>query len=190
MFLFLAINTSFLYLCCGLRIREGNEERSLLLFSDMNMEKHIDLITRLINEMVLEEPGYFLVDVKEKSGNKFQVYVDADQGASLGTILSFHRRLYKKIEEEGIFAEGDFALEVSSPDLDEPLKLLRQYIKNIGRMVEVLQKDGEKLAGTLLSTTATGIVVEETKGKNKKKEVLQHTISFENIKTTIIQVVF
>ncbi len=154
------------------------------------MEKNIELITRLITELIAKEDGYFLVDVKETSGNKFQIYIDADQGASLGTILSFHRRLYKTLEEGAFFDEGNFALEVSSPDLDEPLKLLRQYIKNIGRMVEVVQKNDEKLAGTLLSASATEIVVEETKGKNKKKEVIQHEISFENIKTTTIQVVF
>ena len=154
------------------------------------MEKNIELITRLITELVAKEEGYFLVDIKESLGNKFQIYIDADQGASLGTILSFHRRLYKILEEGAFFDEGNFALEVSSPDLDEPLKLLRQYVKNIGRKVEVLKKDGEKIEGTLLSATENEVVLEETKGKNKKKEVIQHEISFENIKTTTIQVVF
>ncbi len=171
-------------------MKEGNDERSLLLLSDMNMGNHLDYITQQINEMVSEEPGYFLVEVKEQKGNNFQIYIDADQGANLGTLLSFHRRLYRKMEEEGRFAEGDFAMEVSSPDLDEPIKLVRQYIKNIGRQVEVVKKDGEKLSGSLLSVTETGIVLEETKGKNKKKEVIQHDIFFENIKTTTIQVVF
>ena len=156
----------------------------------MNMAQHSDFITQYINEMVAEEPGYFLVDVKENKGNKFQIYIDADQGANLGKILSFHRRLYKKLEEEVFLGDGNFELEVSSPDLDEPLKLLRQYVKNIGRKVEVVKIDGEKVEGTMTAANESGIELEEIKGKNKKKETVQHEISFENIKTTIVQVVF
>ena len=33
----------------------------------------------------------------------------------------------KLIESSGLFPADDFSLEVSSPGLDEPLKLLRQY---------------------------------------------------------------
>ena len=49
-----------------------------------------------------------------------------------------------------------FHLEVSSPGLDEPLKLHRQYLKNIGRKVEVLLKDGRKIEGKLLEVNETG----------------------------------
>jgi ribosome maturation factor RimP len=81
-------------------------------------------------------------------------------------------------------------LEVSSPGLDEPLKLRRQYLKNIGRGVEVTRIDGEKNEGKLLQVGETEIVVEEEKGKGKKKELVQHTIPFDNIKSTKIQIKF
>jgi ribosome maturation factor RimP len=79
---------------------------------------------------------------------------------------------------------------VSSPGLDEPLKLHRQYLKNIGRSVEVTLLDGTKTEGVLKEAAEEQITVEETKGKNKKKETVLHTIPFNNIKTTKVQVIF
>jgi ribosome maturation factor RimP len=98
--------------------------------------------------------------------------------------------LYKKLEEATLFPGGDFSLEVSSPGLDEPLKLHRQYKKNIGRQVELILLDGARTEGRLLEVSEDGVIVEEIKGKNKKREVINHAFLFENIKTTKIQVVF
>jgi ribosome maturation factor RimP len=74
--------------------------------------------------------------------------------------------------------------------LDEPLKLYRQYLKNIGRYVEVLLKNGIKHEGKLVSATADQIVIEEEKTNKKIKEVVPHTISYDDIKTTKIQIKF
>jgi ribosome maturation factor RimP len=113
--------------------------------------------------------------------------------------VQYNRRLYKNIEESSFFPGGDFSLEVSSPGLDEPLKLHRQYLKNVGRDVEVIRKDGIKTEGKLLSATEAEIVIEEEKarlndkvgqGKNKKKEIVTHTVPFDNIKATKIQIKF
>jgi ribosome maturation factor RimP len=54
----------------------------------------------------------------------------------------------------------------------------------------LILQDGSKKEGRLLEVTEDGIIVEEIKGKNKKKEVINHTFLFDNIKTTKIQVVF
>jgi ribosome maturation factor RimP len=94
------------------------------------------------------------------------------------------------IESSGLFPADDFSLEVSSPGLDEPLKLMRQYHKNTGRKVEVLLKDGVKTEGVLKEVTDAGIKVEETRGKNKKKEIIEHNFPFDLIKSTKIQIVF
>jgi ribosome maturation factor RimP len=74
--------------------------------------------------------------------------------------------------------------------LDEPLKLERQYRKNIGRFVEVTMNDTSKKEGKLLETTEDGILIETEEGKNKKKVIKQETILFTDIKTTKIQVKF
>ena len=86
--------------------------------------------------------------------------------------------------------DGEFSLELSSPGVDEPLKLHRQYVKNVGRLVEVLTLDGQKVLGKLTGVTDTGFSVEEVKGKGKKQEIKLHTWQFEEIKTTTIQITF
>ena len=66
----------------------------------------------------------------------------------------------------------------------------RQYIKNIGRLVEVTQIEGKVLTGQLKEVGEKEITLVEEKGKNKKKEIVEHSIPFDNIKTTKIQIVF
>ena len=144
----------------------------------------------MVQALLAGEPGYFLVDIRIKPTNNIRVYIDGDQGISIEKCVQYNRALYKKLEESGLFPGGDFSLEVSSPGLDEPLKLHRQYKKNVGRQVELVFQDGSKIEGRLLEVSEDGVIVEEIKGKNKKKEVINHTFLFENIKTTKIQVVF
>ena len=150
----------------------------------------VKTIEGLVQNMLASEPGYFLVDVRVKPTNNVKVYIDGDQGISIEKCVQYNRALYKKLEEAALFPAGDFSLEVSSPGLDEPLKLLRQYKKNIGRQVELVLHDGSKVEGRLIEVSEDGVIVEETKGRNKKKEIVNHTFLFENIKTTKIQVVF
>lgn len=144
----------------------------------------------MMQALLAGEPDYFLVEVRIKPTNNIKVFIDGDQGISIEKCVQINRALYKKLEESGLFPGDDFSLEVSSPGLDEPLKMLRQYQKNIGRQVEILLQDGAKKEGRLVEVSEDGIIVEETKGKNKKKEVISHAFLFENIKTTKIQVVF
>jgi ribosome maturation factor RimP len=150
----------------------------------------VKTIEGLVEGLLAAEPEYFLVDVRIKPTNNVKVYIDGDQGISIEKCVRYNRALYKKLEEAGLFPNGDFSLEVSSPGLDEPLKLHRQYKKNIGRLVDLVLQDGSKIEGRLLEVSQDGIIVEETRGRNKKKEVINHAFLFDNIKTTKIQVVF
>ncbi|MBS1653505.1 MAG: ribosome maturation factor [Bacteroidetes bacterium] len=156
----------------------------------MSMDTPIKAIEEKTEELIRNQEGYFLVEVKIKPANNVKVFVDADNGASIDRLVQVNRQLYKWMEEAALFPGGDFSLEVSSPGLDEPLKLNRQYVKNIGRQVEVMLKEGTKIEGKLLGVNETAIVMEEEKGKNKKKELVQHTISFSDIKSTKIQIRF
>jgi ribosome maturation factor RimP len=154
------------------------------------MNETVKTIGELVQTILAAEPNYFLVDIKIKPTNNVKVYIDGDQGISIEKCVQFNRALYKKLEDIALFPNGDFSLEVSSPGLDEPLKLHRQYRKNVGRQVELILQDGSKAEGRLLDVSEDGIIIEETRGKNKKKEIVNHTFLFENIKTTKIQVVF
>ena len=144
----------------------------------------------MIEGILNDDPQYFLVEVKIRPTNNIKVFLDGDNGISIEKCIGYNRKLYKMIEESGLVPPDDFSLEVSSPGLDEPLKLYRQYKKNVGRKVEVLQKDGVKIEGVLKEVSEEEITIEETKGKNKKKQVIEHKISFESIKSTKIQIVF
>lgn len=156
----------------------------------MTIETQVQAVEKMIEGILNDDPQYFLVEVKIRPTNNIKVFLDGDNGISIEKCIGYNRKLYKMIEESGLVPPDDFSLEVSSPGLDEPLKLYRQYKKNVGRKVEVLQKDGVKIEGVLKEVSEEEITIEETKGKNKKKQVIEHKISFESIKSTKIQIVF
>ena len=163
---------------------------AVALFFEIMANETIKVVEGLVQALLANDSGYFLVEIRIKPTNNLKIFIDGDQGISIEKCVQINRALYKKLEESGLFPTGDFSLEVSSPGLDEPLKLLRQYKKNIGRQVELILQDGSKKEGRLMEVSEDGIIIEETKGKNKKKEVINHTFLFDNIKTTKIQVVF
>lgn len=98
----------------------------------------------MLNSVLAEEPEYFPVSVRIKPTNNIKVFIDGDNGITIEKCVRFNRALYKLIEESGMYPEGEFSLEVSSPGIDEPLKLHRQYTRNIGRDVEISFTDGTK----------------------------------------------
>ena len=153
----------------------------------MNSENLVMTLEAKLGELLTEMPGYFMVEISVKPTNNIKIFVDADQGAAIDQLSKLNRALYKWVEEN-LFPNGDFSIEVSSPGLDEPLKLDRQYLKNIGRFVDVLLKNGIKKEGKLLSVSDNEIVVEEEKGKGKKKELIEHKVLKEEIKSTKIQI--
>ncbi len=151
----------------------------------------------MIEEILVEEPVYFLVDLRIKPINNIKVFLDGDSGITIEKCVQVNRKLYKKLEEAAFYPAGDFSLEVSSAGLDEPLKSLRQYKKNIGRLVEVQLQDGTQKEGQLTDVSEEGIVLEVSTGKpvngklpSKKKEISSHSFLFNNIKSTKIQIVF
>jgi ribosome maturation factor RimP len=132
----------------------------------------------------------FPVEIKISPANDIKVFLDADDGITIEKCTVVNKALYKYIEESGLFADGNFSLEVSSPGVDEPLKLHRQYKKNTGRKVEVLLNDGNKIEGTLRDATDDAIVIEEKTGKGNKTIIKSTTILFNQIRHTTVLVTF
>ena len=83
----------------------------------------------------LLDTDIFLVNFQVKPTNNYKVYLDSDSGFTLEKSMKVNRQLRRAIEEAGIYPEGNYSLEVSSPGIDAPLKLRRQYQKNIGRIL-------------------------------------------------------
>jgi ribosome maturation factor RimP len=148
----------------------------------------LDTVKSILQTLL--EGDIFLVDLKVKPTNNIKIYLDADSGLGIERCIKINRALYKQIEEQGLYPDGDFSLEVSSPGVDEPLKLLRQYIKNKGRNVEVTYNDGTKKEGKLLEVGEDSITIEYTEGKGKKAVVHQPTIPFAEIKQTKVLIKF
>jgi len=171
-------------------LTEGNENVPFSFYNMATTDTLIQHIERMVDETISAEPEYFRVQVKIKPTNNVKVFIEGDNGISIEKCVKFNRSLYKKLDESGLFPEGDFSLEVSSPGLDEPLKLHRQYNRNVGRIVEVVFNDGSKKEGKLLQVAEADIIIEQTQGKGKKAVTQQLVIPFNNIKTTTVQIQF
>ena len=156
----------------------------------MQANEIIDLVRPVLDQLLREEPHYFCVSVKVKPTHNIKIYLDGDQGLSIEKCSFFNRKLYRIIEEAAWFEDGDFSLEVSSPGIDEPLVLNRQYHKNRGRKVKITFLDQSQKEGILKTVTDKDILIEWTEGKGKKAATQTLLIPFDQIKTTIVQVQF
>jgi len=144
--------------------------------------------TEQIRTMLVEELPHrdlFLVDVKASPGNRIVVYVDSMKGVSIDDCMAVSRYIGSKLDRE----VEDFELEVSSPGLDNPLKLLQQYLKNMGRVLEVITFDGAKTTGKLIMANEEAIrlevetLAEGDRGRNKVKVTRTWEKSMKEIKT-------
>ena len=178
------------YICSGERKCEGNDKRSLLFYTYMTIDEQIQQIEQFLQQVLEATPEYFTVSVRIKPTNNVKVFLDGDNGITIESCVKINRKLYKLIEEAGFYPEGEFSLEVSSPGLSEPLKLHRQYIKNVGRFVEVVFVDGTVKEGKLLEVLENEIIIEHSEGKGKKLVVQQIIVPINNIKTTTVQIKF
>ena len=141
-------------------------------------------ITKLVEEKIAGSDN-FLVEVKVTPG-KIIVTLDHPQGVKIDDCVAVSRFLQDQLEASGVFEKHE--LEVGSPGMEEPLKVLRQYHKRQGREVSVVTFDGMKRTGTLMSADENGIVLNEdivVKDGNKKTKSKQiNNIPFNNIKET------
>jgi len=156
----------------------------------MNVVTPLKNIKDFVAGITSQSETVFPVEVKISPANDIKVFLDTDDGITIEKCTSVNKALYKYIEDTGLFPDGNFSLEVSSPGVDEPLKLHRQYKKNIGRKVEVLMNDGTKTEGTLLKVSNEEIIVEEKTGKGNKTTIKTTTILFNQIKHTTVLITF
>jgi len=147
-------------------------------------------IEDFVNAQLMGSEDVFLLEVKVIPGNNIKVFLDADEGITIEKCIKINRALYNQIEESELFPNGDFSLEVSSPGIDEPLKLYRQYKKNIGRIIEVTMSDSTKKEGKLSIVNDDEIVIEEKTGQGKKAVIKTTNILFNQVKHTKVLVTF
>ena len=138
-------------------------------------------IEQLVGEKLTSE--MFIVEINVGAGNAISVTVDSFSGLSIDKCVEISRHIEHNLDRE----TEDFSLEVSSPGLTHPYKVLNQYKKNIGQEVEVVTRDGEKISGILMQAGEDGFTIEakvKTKVNGKKlDETKPVSFSFEQIKT-------
>lgn len=127
----------------------------------------------------------FVVDIAISISNDIIVYVDDMNGISIDEC----RRISQGIEEYLDRDKEDYSLEVSSPGLTNPFRVKEQFIKNIGKQIEIVYVDGEKIIATLKAIGDNTITVETstTKKVENKKVVETEQIEIERVNIKIVK---
>jgi len=152
----------------------------------MQTGEQIRIIEEKVNALLANHPSHFLVEIRIKPTNNVKVFVDADEGVILSDLIEYNRKLYRQLEESSLFPDGDFSLEVSSPGLDQPLQLSRQYKKNVGRNLKLTLKTGEVLSGKLTETGDDSIKITLPEPKKKSKVPIDTASLEKNIEMSAI----
>ena len=145
----------------------------------------------LVDEALALNDSLYLIDLSISTNNKIQVIVDGDNGVPLSECIRISRNVDNSFDRE----EEDFSLEVSTPDIAHPLKVKRQYIKNINRILKVKTSEQE-FEGTLVEADEEKIVLRwkarEPKpiGKGKVTVEKTATIDYKDIKEAKVKIVF
>lgn len=140
----------------------------------MNISEIIDAIGA---EIVAR--GLYIVDINISKDNDIELTIESEDGVvELDDCVAVSRFFESCFDRE----KEDYSLTVTSAGLDQPFKVLKQYLKAIGKKVEVQLKGGKKMVAVLEaadeeSVTLKYTVKESVEGK-KKKELVEHVDRF------------
>lgn len=149
-------------------------------------------VQELLDAALAEKQELFLIEMTISPDNKILVVLDGDKGVNLQDCIDVSRAIEHNLDRE----EYDFGLEVASAGATSPLKMLRQYNKNIGRKVKLVTVNQEKYEATIAEVRGTSIVLQwkareaKTVGKGKVTVEKEAVIPFENIKEASIIISF
>ena len=140
-------------------------------------------VETLLEAFLEEEKTLFLISLKIGSDNSIRIILDGDQGVTLKDCMNVSRAIEHNLDRE----EYDFSLEVASTGVGSPLLNSRQFIKNIGRKLQVDLEDTNPIEGTLTAADDQAFTLEwkqrEPKpvGKGKVTVTKQKTLSYTEI---------
>ncbi len=148
-------------------------------------------VTDLLNKALDEKPTIFLIDLSISDSYKIFVTLDGDNGVALQDCIDITRAIEPNLDRE----EVDFAIEVASVGVGSPLKMVRQYIKNIGRTL-IVKTEEETIEATLQAADEDKIALtwqaREPKKVGKGKETVTKIkeIPYLDIKQAVVTVNF
>lgn len=128
----------------------------------------------------------FILDIIIKD-KKVEVFVDTDEGIKFWQCQKLSRAIEAYLDESQSLGEA-YTLEVSSPGVDKPLKLFRQFPRNVGRNLELTLPEGREVSGKLMELDGNDLVM-RVQGA-KKGQFKQEVIPFDTIQKAIVQVSF
>ena len=135
---------------------------------------------RVINQFVKEHfagTEKFLVEVLIKPANRIYIFIDGDHGVTISDCVELSRFIESQFDRE----TEDFELNVSSFGADHPIRMPRQYIKNIGRSMQVKLSEENIITGKLEAVDDKGITLVTTGDKKKKLPPETLNLHFEDI---------
>lgn len=140
-----------------------------------------------LEENFTRQPEFFLVDLKVQ-GRKISVFLDGDNGISIDKCAEFSRYLERHLEGE-MLVDANYILDVSSPGLENPLRMKRQYRNAVGKEVSVIKFDGNRLDGMLKNEDDNRLVLEiAVKEKGKPETTMTEEILLTDIKSTKLKI--
>jgi ribosome maturation factor RimP len=141
---------------------------------------------------IMAQGELYLVEVTVAPGNKIDVIIDSMKGATIDDCVMVSRSIEQQFDRE----VEDFELEVSSPGLTQPFRVIQQYQKNVGREVEIILRNGQKQMGKLLSLENNILTIESQKkvkpeGKKTPEWITeQQNIDMNEVKATKLVINF
>ena len=179
-----------LYICIvikGLRIMRHAKRASF--YKNMTFKSKVQ---EVLDVALAEREHLFLIDLSINDANKISIILDGDFGVNLQDCIDVSRAVENNLDRE----EQDFSLEVASAGVSSPLKLVRQFKKNIGRTIKVKAISSEEIEAKLSMADDEKITLEwqarEPKKIGKGKETVDKKleIPYENIKEAIVIISF
>ena len=133
----------------------------------------------------LANPAHFIVGVfiSKHQPTTISVIVDGDKGITIDDCAILSHKLSEELETMDLIKDA-YRLEVSTPGLDHPLRLKRQYYANLGRSIKVHLANKTMLVGKLVEADEDKITLTIEEGK--KKELKNLEILFTDIEKTIV----
>lgn len=129
-----------------------------------------------------EHSDLFLVDIKVLTNGKIEIFADGKTNITIDECAKISRHIYHFLEEHHLLSDN-LSLDVSSPGMDEPLKVPQQFQKQLNKQVDVVLKNGLKITGELIGADEQGIKVNEIIKVKKTESIEEHAYAFDEIKS-------
>lgn len=150
----------------------------LILCTVINKYMKISEIIDAIESEIVAR-GLYIIEVTVSKDNDVEITIESEEGkVELEDCVSISRFFETKFDRE----TEDYSLTVTSAGLDQPFKVLKQFVKAVGKKVEVQLKGGKKMIAVLEAADEESITLkysqkEAVEGK-KKKEIVEHVDRF------------